>query len=231
MTTEGTGMPPQLDLQNWFGGIDVYLFDQLLKGRITLQKQVLDAGCGGGRNLIYFLKSGFDVCGIDQSRESIAEVRSLAARLAPNLPADNFRVEPVEEMSFPDSSFDVVISSAVLHFARDEEHWHSMVTEMWRVLRPRGIFFARLASSVGIETQVRHIEDGAITFLTAAIVFWLMSRCCRVPPSHLAAPGSNRSRPWLCTTCVRCPTGVCGNCDSHVVCFLSNANWSLRFCV
>lgn len=165
-------MTSHLNLQEWFGGIDIYLFDQILKGRLTPDKRLLDAGCGGGRNLIYFLKSGYDVCGIDESRRSIAQIRELAATLAPQLPPDNFRVEAVEKTSFDDASFDVVISSAVLHFARDEEHWQSMVREMWRVLKPGGIFFARLASSVGIEEKIEHIDgrryhlpDGSDRFL------------------------------------------------------------------
>ena len=165
-------MTSNLNPQELFGGIDIYLFDQLLKGRLNPQMQLLDAGCGGGRNLAYFLRSGYDVYGVDQSSASIAQVRALAARLAPHLPADNFRVEPVEKMSFADSSFDVVISSAVLHFARDENHWQTMVTEMWRVLKPGGIFFARLASNVGIEDQVKqidgrrfHLPDGSDRFL------------------------------------------------------------------
>lgn len=165
-------MTSHLNLQEWFGGIDIYLFDQILKGRLTPDKRLLDAGCGGGRNLIYFLKSGYDVCGIDESRRSIAQIRELAATLAPQLPPDNFRIEAVEKTSFDDASFDVVISSAVLHFARDEEHWQSMVREMWRVLKPGGIFFARLASSVGIEEKIEHIDgrryhlpDGSDRFL------------------------------------------------------------------
>jgi SAM-dependent methyltransferase len=165
-------MPSQLNLQDWFGGIDIYLFDQLLKGRLTSEMRLLDAGCGSGRNLIYFLKSGYDVCGVDESKRSIAQVRELAATLAPLLPADNFREETVEQMSFDDASFDVVVSSAVLHFARDEEHWQRMVDEMWRVLKRGGIFFARLASSVGIEEKIEHIDgrryhlpDGSDRFL------------------------------------------------------------------
>ncbi len=165
-------MISQVNLQEWFGSIDIYLFDQLLKGRFTPQMQVLDAGCGGGRNLIPFLRGGYSVCGVDQSREAIAQVRSLASTLAPHLPADNFRVENVERMSFADASFDVVISSAVLHFARDEEHWQSMVREMWRVLNVGGIFFARLASTIGIEEKIEQIEgrhyhlpDGSDRFL------------------------------------------------------------------
>ncbi len=165
-------MTSHLNLQEWFGGIDIYLFDQLLKGRLTPEMRVLDAGCGGGRNLIYFLRSGYDVSGVDQSRESIAQIQSLASALAPHLPAGNFRAEPIDQMSFDNASFNVVISSAVLHFARDEEHWKSMVEEMWRVLHPGGIFFARLASTVGIEKKVEHIQgrryhlpDGSDRFL------------------------------------------------------------------
>ena len=166
------GMDSSLNLQEWFGGIDIYLFDQLLKGRLTPPMRVLDAGCGGGRNLVYFLHSGYEVCGVDQSREAVARVRQLAATLAPRLPANNFRVELVEKLSFIDESFDVVISSAVLHFARDEGHWRGMVGEMWRVLKPGGIFFARLASSIGMEEKVEliegrryHLPDGSDRFL------------------------------------------------------------------
>src|ERR1043165_5407493 len=165
-------MTPHLNLQEWFGQIDIYLFDQLLKGRFNPRMRVLDAGCGGGRNLIYFLRCGYDVCCVDLSTEASAPVRALASGLAPQLPADNFRVEAVEGMSFADDGFDVVISSAVLHFARDEEHWQSMLREMWRVLRPGGVFFARLASSVGVEEQIvrlegrrYHLPDGSDRFL------------------------------------------------------------------
>ena len=165
-------MPSQQNLQEWFGGIDIYLFDQLLKGRLTPEMRVLDAGCGGGRNLIYFLNSGYDVCAVDSSLISIAQVQRLSALLAPHLSPNNFRAEPVEQMSFADASFDVVISSAVLHFARDETHWRNMAKEMWRVLRPGGIFFARLASSVGLEEKIEliearryHLPDGSDRFL------------------------------------------------------------------
>jgi tellurite methyltransferase len=172
MHSRPSGTSAHADLREWFGDIDIYLFDQLLKGRLTPGMRVLDAGCGGGRNLVYLLRSGYDVHGVDQSSEAVAHVRSLASALAPHLPADNFRVEGVERMSFDDAGFDVVISSAVLHFARDEGQWRDMVREMWRVLKPGGIFFARLASSIGIEDQVerlggrRHrLPDGSDRFL------------------------------------------------------------------
>ena len=165
-------MASPLNLQEWFGGIDIYLFDQLLKGRIVPGLRVLDAGCGTGRNLVYLLQSGWEVFGNDESSGAVAQTRRLVTELAPHLPLDNFRVEPVERMSFTDADFDVILSSAVLHFARDEEQWQAMVNEMWRVLKPGGIFFARLASSIGMEDKVElidgrryHLPDGSERFL------------------------------------------------------------------
>jgi tellurite methyltransferase len=170
------------NLQELFGSIDIYLFDQLLKGRFVSGMRVLDAGCGTGRNLVYFLREGYEVFAVDQSAQAISQVRRLAATLAPHLPTENFRVEAVEKMSWESApadkashdehGFDVVISSALLHFARDEEHWHAMVNEMWRVLKTGGILFARLASTIGLEKQVEliegrryHLPDGSDRFL------------------------------------------------------------------
>lgn len=140
---------PSERLREQFGDIDIHLFDQLLRGRIVEGMRVLDAGCGAGRNLVYLLRAGFDVWGVDESAGAIARVRRLASSLTPMKEPDPFRVERVEAMSFDDGSMDVVMSSAVLHFAHDEEHWWAMVREMWRVLKPGGLLFARLATTVG----------------------------------------------------------------------------------
>ena len=147
------------DLEAQFGQIDIYLFDQLLRGRVRPGMLIFDAGSGVGRTLVYFLRSGYQVYSTDADPESIARVRRLAASLAPALPAENFRIERVERSSFPDAFFDVVISSAVLHFARDEEHFGAMVEEMWRVLKPGGLMFCRLASDIGIERYLRPVEQ------------------------------------------------------------------------
>ena len=141
-----------------FGAIDIYLFDQVLRRRITPGMQVFDAGCGTGRNIAYLLRAGYDVRAIDADPAAIAAVRRLAATTAPSLPADHFRAEPLEAHTFPDASADVVISSAVLHFARDDDEFEAMVNGCWRVLRPGGLFFSRLASSIGIESEVRRLS-------------------------------------------------------------------------
>ena len=144
-------------LQSLFGPIDIYLFDQLLRGRIVPGMRVYDAGCGSGRNLLYLLREGYEVFGADMDSQAIAATRALSASLAPALPATNFRVEAIEATSFPDAFADAVISSAVLHFARDEAHFAAMMHGTWRVLKPGGLFFCRLASSIGMEDQVTRV--------------------------------------------------------------------------
>jgi tellurite methyltransferase len=145
-------------LQEQFGQIDIYLFDQLLKGRISPGMRILDSGCGSGRNLVYLLREGYEVYAADSDAPSVESVRSLARVLAPALPDSNFRVEATEHMSFDDACADVVISNTVLHFARDDAHFESMLHGLWRVLKPGGLFFCRLGSTIGMESQVRRIH-------------------------------------------------------------------------
>ncbi|HEX4578071.1 MAG TPA: class I SAM-dependent methyltransferase [Edaphobacter sp.] len=144
---------PMPTLQQQFGNIDIYLFDQILRGNIHPGMRVLDAGCGYGRNLVYLLREGYEVFASDQTPEAIAQTRALAAALAPHLPAKNFRLEAIEAISHPDATFDLVLSSAVLHFARDDAHFDAMLNNLWRILKPGGILFCRLASTIGMAHQ------------------------------------------------------------------------------
>jgi len=162
-------------LQEQFGQIDIYLFDQILRGRVAPGMRVVDAGCGSGRNLVYLLREGYEVFGLDADPRAVEEVRRLAASLAPALPTENFRAEAIENTSFPDAFADVAISSAVLHFARDDDQFRAMLLGTWRILRPGGLLFCRLASSIGIENEVRRIAgrrfllpDGSERYLVDA---------------------------------------------------------------
>jgi SAM-dependent methyltransferase len=172
-----------VELQAQFGGIDIYLFDQILRRRIVAGDRILDAGCGFGRNLVYLLREGYEVFGADADPDAIAEVRALAARLAPALPPSNFRVEPLEAMSFPEGSATVVISSAVLHFAGDDARFEAMLEASWRPLSPGGMFFCRLASSIGIESQVEplggrryRLPDGTARYLVDEPMLMALTR-------------------------------------------------------
>jgi SAM-dependent methyltransferase len=159
-----------MDLQEQFGQIDIYVFDQILRGNIGAGMKVVDAGCGYGRNLVWLLREGAEIFALDANAEGVAHVRALAAELAPQLPAENFRVGVIEALPFADGLADVVICSSVLHFARDEQHFLAMVEELWRVLRPGGMLFCRLGSRIGMEFErvrghVYRIGDGSEWFL------------------------------------------------------------------
>jgi tellurite methyltransferase len=160
------------DLSSLFGPIDIYLFDQILRGRIAPGMTVFDAGCGQGRNLVFLLREGYEVFAVDPSSASIEAVRKLARALAPHLPESNFRAEAIESNSFADGCADVVLSSAVLHFARDEEHFRAMLDGTWRLVKPGGLFFGRLASSIGMPDRMVplggrrfRLPDGSDRFL------------------------------------------------------------------
>ena len=147
------------NLNDFFGDIDIYLFDQIMKNRFSPEMKILDAGCGGGRNLVYFLRSGFECFGVDRNADAIDYVRQISQMIAPENPPANFQISNVEKMPFADEKFEWVLSNAVLHFADDEDQFDKMLSEMFRVLKPSGMFFARLASSIGIENKIEKISE------------------------------------------------------------------------
>jgi tellurite methyltransferase len=168
--TEEDGGRLPISVQEQFGQIDIYVFDQILRGNIAPGMRVLDAGCGYGRNLVHLLREGCDVFALDQDTQGIEHVRQLSASLATGLPAENFQVGSIERMPFPDGFADVVICSAVLHFARDEKHFRAMLAELWRVLRPGGMLFFRLGSRIGMDFErlqdnIFLLPDGSKWFL------------------------------------------------------------------
>lgn len=159
-----------LSVQEQFGQIDIYVFDQVLRGNIASGMRVLDAGCGYGRNLVHLLREGCEVFALDASREGVEHVRQLSASLETGLPAENFQAGLIEQMPFPDAFADVVICNSVLHFARDDDHFRAMLSELWRVLRPGGMLFCRLGSRIGMDFEwirgnVYSIGDGSEWFL------------------------------------------------------------------
>lgn len=157
-------------LKEQFGDIDIYLFDQLLRGNVHPGMRVVDAGCGRGRNLVYLMRAGCDIYGVDADPEAIEQVRRLAANIGVPSPAERFQAAPIETMPFPNGFTDAVLSSAVLHFAPNETRFRAMLAEMWRVLRTGGLFFCRVASSIGmqfekVEGNIYRLPDGRHWFL------------------------------------------------------------------
>jgi SAM-dependent methyltransferase len=160
----------RLSVQEQFGQIDIYVFDQILRGNIAPGMTVLDAGCGYGRNLVHLLREGCQVFALDEDAEGVEHVRKLSASLGTGLPAENFQVGQIDRMPFPDALADVVLCNAVLHFARDEEHFRAILTELWRVVKPGGMLFCRLGSRIGMDFErvgrnIFELGDGSHWFL------------------------------------------------------------------
>ncbi len=161
-----------ISFNQYFGNIDIYLLDQILKNRFHRDMKVLDAGCGEGRNLIYFLNAGYTVYGIDKDGLAIEMLRFIAASTRPDLDGDHFSISQLESLPFEDGFFDLVICSAVLHFAENEQHFITMFRELSRCAKPGGMLFIRTASDMGIEEKIIPrgsgkflLPDGSVRFL------------------------------------------------------------------
>jgi tellurite methyltransferase len=166
---------PLDDLADQFGGIDVYLFDQIQRGLITPGSRVLDAGCGGGRNLVWLLQHGYDVHAIDRDEAMLSRTRRRATEFGRPGDETHFRVETVEQCAFADGTFDYVICNAVLHFARDRAHFDAMTARIAALLKPGGIAFCRLGTTITLEDKLapapgaapgwQRFPDGQVLFL------------------------------------------------------------------
>ncbi|MEM7163950.1 MAG: class I SAM-dependent methyltransferase [Planctomycetota bacterium] len=151
-----------MDLQAELGAIDIYLLDQLLRGLVPSHAAVLDAGVGRGRNLHYFLRHGHEVHAIDNDPDAVDIIEEHARATGQPTGSEHFRTEAIEDLSFPDAKFDLVICNAVLHFAKDQAHFDAMVDQLYRVLKPGGTCFCRLTSNIGIEQLVQPIAGAQI---------------------------------------------------------------------
>lgn len=157
-----------LKITSLLGNTDIYLLDQIMKGRYTPSALVLDAGAGAGRNLHWFVQAGFKVFGADRDPVAVEALK----QNYPGVSADCFQLAPVEVLPFPDAFFHHVICSAVLHFAENEAHFEKMFGELVRVLRPGGSIFLRVATDVGMADPIMplgngrfHLPDGSDRFL------------------------------------------------------------------
>lgn len=134
-------------------GLDIYLLDQFLKDRIAKNGQILDAGCGGGRNIYWLLKNGYKVSAFDPQPEKIQPLLEQFGDL-------KFQKGAIEDLPFGSTTFDFIICNAVLHFAQDHTHFHQMFEALVEYLAKHGILFIRMTSNIGLENKVEIEENG-----------------------------------------------------------------------
>lgn len=173
------------ELNRLLGNIDIYLLDQILKGRFTKEIKILDAGCGEGRNTVYFIREGYQIFGIDPNETAIQYCRYQAKSLDPNYDIHRFQEGKLENVPFHKDSFDAVICSAVLHFAQSVDNFWEMIDEIQRILKPGGIFWFRMCTGFGdilsksepIGQGRYHLPDNSERFVfTAEYVDKLLSK-------------------------------------------------------
>lgn len=160
------------ELNTHLGNIDIYLLDQVLKGRFEGKPKVLDVGCGEGRNLIYLAREGYDIYGFDQNIASLQMLRYVLKGIRDDFDERKLIEGDAEKLPLPSGFFDVVISSAVLHFADNVEAFHRQVAELHRAMAPGAILFVRMASDIGLQGAIESqgngrflIPDGSVRFL------------------------------------------------------------------
>ncbi len=163
-------------LNKLLGNIDIYLLDHLLKNNYHLQDKILDAGCGEGRNMIYFLKNGYDVSGIDKNPDAIKMLHYVARTCNSAVDINKFMLGELEDLPYKSHSFHHVICSAVLHFAKNEEAFVRQFSELVRVLKPGGTLFIRTAASRGIEKLSKQLSSGQHALPDGSIRFLLRDK-------------------------------------------------------
>lgn len=119
-------------------GKDRELRDEIIKiAGIQPGESVLDVGCGTGELTLAaksLTGSTGEVHGLDASLNMIEYARQKAVQKGADI---EFRVGLIENISFPDNHFDIVLSSLMMHHL-PEDLKKKGLAEIFRVLAPAG---------------------------------------------------------------------------------------------
>lgn len=117
---------------------------------------VLDIGCGSGIDLQKYIEIGFvNLTGIDPSVNILKEAKALN-------PDITFNVGTFDNIPINDSSIDVVVSRHALHYSKDIQ---KALAEVYRVLKPGGIFIAVVSNPKFDSTLKQNDDDNIVTTL------------------------------------------------------------------
>lgn len=149
--------------------MDLLLLDLILKGKISEQAKILDAGCGEGRNAIYFIREGYDYLGIDSDESKIR----LAQYMGNNISTSKarFEVADIDNMNEVDF-FDLVICSRVLHFAESKSDFLNKWSILVERLNKGGTIFVSMDSTIE-NTLGKESGNGTFEFPDGTIRFSL----------------------------------------------------------
>ena len=91
-------------------------------------KRVLDLGCGYGWHCIYAMENGASsVVGVDISHKMLE-----VAKGKTHFPQIEYECCAIEDVDFPEESFDVILSSLAFHYVADYEN---LIKKIYRMLK------------------------------------------------------------------------------------------------
>ncbi len=159
------------DINNYFGDMDLFLLDLILKGKIPSNAEILDVGCGEGRNAIYFIQEGFEYLGIDSDSSKI----QLAQYMANNISTSKarFQIGDIRSMEGLEN-FDLILCSRVLHFADSEEDFFNMWINIRGAVGVGGMIYASMDSAID-NPLARPLNNGKFEFPDGAVRFAITS--------------------------------------------------------
>lgn len=119
-------------------------------------RRLLEAGCGSGRDALFYAREGFEVTGTDLSEQALHQARRRAG--AEGLAA-TFLVDDLVATRLPLGGFDAAIAVHVVHL-QPEDGRRAMVNQLWRLTRDAGLIVMANYSTreAGLDTWQRHIE-------------------------------------------------------------------------
>lgn len=121
-----------LNYDNW---LDSYS-DILEQNR---DNEIVDLGCGVGSDTLYLIERGYKVLSCDFSREALKNIEDNISG------CKTLYLNMLDRFPFTDNSKDLIIADLSLHYFSSEDTIHIM-REIKRVLKPKGILLARVAS-------------------------------------------------------------------------------------
>ena len=172
-------------LNSELGNIDLFLLDQLLKGRVSENDRILDAGCGEGRNLLYFLRNNYKVHAVDPNPSAIKMVQMHARTLGSTIPATNFLCTTIEESPYEAGYFDVVFCFSLLHHSTSAADFHNKVRSLLGMLKDKGTLLLKMEALKGVEDGVVQLESGLFNLpdgssrylMTNSDIKWITAEC------------------------------------------------------
>lgn len=121
----------------------------------------LDLGCGGGRHTEMLLNMGFKTSVIDLNPQMLQATMKRVGKKKLHL----VKRGSIVKLPFEDNSFDVVVTTGVLHQAKNIHEYQMAVSELSRILKPGGIVCLNIFTSALLDETYTRLSD-AFTYQT-----------------------------------------------------------------